>query len=74
MTNMGDMFFTAIMFGILLIPIILIIFALVAYKKSMKRAEEKLKIEKQQTFTLQNQVTDLTTRVEKLENLLREVD
>lgn len=71
---MGDMFFTAIMFGILLIPIILIIFALVAYKKSMKRAEEKLKIEKQQTFTLQNQVTDLTTRVEKLENLLREVD
>lgn len=71
---MGDMFFTAIMFGILLIPIILIIFALVAYKKSMKRAEEKLKIEKQQTFTLQNQVTNLTTRVEKLENLLREVD
>lgn len=71
---MGDMFFTAIMFGILLIPIILIIFALVAYKKSMKRAEEKLKIEKQQTFTLQNQVTELTTRVEKLENLLREVD
>lgn len=74
MTNMGDMFFIAIMFGILLIPIILIIFALVAYKKSMKRAEEKLKIEKQQTFTLQNQVTNLTTRVEKLENLLREVD
>lgn len=71
---MGDMFFIAIMFGILLIPIILIIFALVAYKKSMKRAEEKLKIEKQQTFTLQNQVTNLTTRVEKLENLLREVD
>ncbi len=71
---MGDMFFTAIMFGILLIPIILIIFALVAYKKSMKRAEEKLKIEKQQTFTLQNQVTELTTRVEKLENVLREVD
>ncbi len=71
---MGDMFFTAIMFGILLIPIILIIFALVAYKKSMKRAEEKLKIEKQQTFTLQNQVTELTTRVEKLENILREVD
>lgn len=74
MTNMGDMFFTAIMFSILLIPIILIIFALVAYKKSMKRAEEKLKIEKQQTFTLQNQVTELTTRVEKLENVLREVD
>lgn len=71
---MGDMFFTAIMFGILLIPIILIIFALVAYKKNMKRAEEKLKIEKQQTFTLQNQVTELTTRVEKLENVLREVD
>ena len=71
---MGDMFFTAIMFGILLIPIILIIFALTAYKKSMKRAEEKLKIEKQQTFTLQNQVTELTTRVEKLEKLLREVD
>lgn len=71
---MGDIFFTAIMFGILLIPIILIIFALVAYKKSMKRAEEKLKIEKQQTFTLQNQVTELTTRVEKLENVLREVD
>ena len=40
----------------------------------MKRAEEKLKIEKQQTFTLQNQVTELTTRVEKLENVLREVD
>lgn len=71
---MGDAVFTAIMFGILLIPIILIIFALIAYKKSMKRAEEKLKIEKQQTFTLQNQVTDLTTRVEKLENVLREVD
>ena len=71
---MGDMFFTAIMFGILLIPIILIICALVAYKKSMKRAEEKLKIEKQQTFTHQNQVTELTTRVEKLENVLREVD
>lgn len=57
-----------------LIPFVLIVIIVMTYRKNSKRAEERLKIEQQQTFTLQQQVNNLTERIGKIENLLREVD
>lgn len=56
------------------IPIILVVLFYKAYKKSVNRAEERLNLEKQQTFILQKQVNELNERVIKIENLLKEVD
>lgn len=41
---------------------------------NVKCAEERLDIEKQQTFNLQKQVDELNDRVRKIEKLLKEVD
>jgi uncharacterized protein YoxC len=60
--------------GFMAIPIILVIFFYKAYKKNIKRSEERLNIEKQQTFNLQKQVDELNDRVGKIESLLKEVD
>jgi uncharacterized membrane protein YciS (DUF1049 family) len=56
------------------IPIILVVLFYRAYKKNTNRAEERLKIEKQQTFNLQKQVDELNERVGKIESLLKEVE
>ena len=68
--NMGDI--VATIFTV--IPIILVVLIYRAYKKNVKRAEERLDIEKQQTFNLQKQVDELNDRVRKIEKLLKEVD
>lgn len=60
--------------GFLAIPLILVVVIYQAYKKNVKHAEERLNIEKQQTFNLQKQVNELNERVGKIENLLKEVD
>lgn len=72
--NFGDVVATIIMLGFMAIPIILVIFFYKAYKKNVKRAEERLNIEKQQTFNLQKQVDELNARLGKVEKLLKEVD
>ena len=72
--NIGDIVATIIMLGFIAIPIILVIFFYKAYKKNIKRSEERLNIEKQQTFNLQKQVDELNDRVGKIESLLKEVD
>lgn len=56
------------------IPFTLVILFYKAYKKHVKQTTERLNIEKQQTFQLRNQVNSLKERVQKLENLLREVE
>ena len=58
----------------LAIPIILIVLFYKAYKKNVERAEERLNIEKQQTFNLQKQVDELSKRLGKIERLLKDVD
>ena len=58
----------------LAIPVILIVLIYKAYKKNTNRVEERLKIEKQQTFNLQKQVDELNARLGKVEKLLKEVD
>ena len=58
----------------LAIPIILVVLVYKLYKKNTKRAEERLNLEKQQTFNLQRKVDELNERVVKIENLLKEVD
>ena len=58
----------------LAIPVILIVLIYKAYKKNTNRVEERLKIEKQQTFNLQKQVDELNVRLGKVEKLLKEVD
>mgnify|MGYP003446688963 FL=1 len=72
--NLGDVVATIIMLGFMVIPIILVVLFYRAYKKNVKRAEERLKVEKQQTFNLQKQVDELNERVGKIESLLKEVD
>ena len=60
--------------GFMAIPIILVVLFYNAYKKNVTSAEERLNIEKQQTFILQKQVDELNERLIKIENLLKEVD
>mgnify|MGYP003442486899 FL=1 len=72
--NVGDLVATIVMLGFMVIPIILVVLFYRAYKKNVKRAEERLKVEKQQTFNLQKQVDELNERVGKIESLLKEVD
>lgn len=72
--NVGDVLATVILLGFTAIPIILLILFYRAYKKNVKRAEERLDVEKQQTFNLQKQVNELNERVGEIENLLKEVD
>ena len=69
--NLGDVVATIIMLGFMVIPIILVVLFYRAYKKNVKRAEERLKVEKQQTFNLQKQVDELNERVGKIESLLK---
>lgn len=72
--NLGDIVATIIILGFMVIPIILIVLLYRAYQKNAKRAEERLNVEKQQTFNLQKQVDELNERVGKIESLLKEVD
>ncbi|RPJ94329.1 hypothetical protein [Rummeliibacillus sp. TYF005] len=72
--NVGDVVVTIVTFGFIAFIIIFLVLIYRAYKKNVKRAEEKLSVEKQQTFNLQKQVDDLNERVGKIENLLKEVD
>ena len=65
--NMGDIVATLFTLGFMVIPIILLVLIYRAYKKNVKRAEERLDIEKQQTFNLQKQVEELNDRVRKIE-------
>lgn len=72
--NVGDVVVTIVTLGFIAVIIIFLVLIYRAYKKNVRRAEEKLSVEKQQTFTLQKQVDDLNERVGKIENLLKEVD
>ncbi len=72
--NAGDTVATIIMLGFMVVPIFLVVLFYRAYKKNVKRAEERLNVEKQQTFNLQKQVDELNERVGKIESLLKEVD
>ena len=72
--NVGDVVVTIVTFGFIAFIIIFLVLIYRAYKKNVKRAEENLSVEKQQTFNLQKQVDDLNERVGKIENLLKEVD
>lgn len=71
--NVGDLVTTIVMLGFLAVVIILIVSIYKTYKKNVKRAEERLNVEKQQTFNLQKQVDELNDRLGKIEKLLKEV-
>ena len=71
MTSLLPIIFTL---GYLAVPTIIVVLIFIAYKKNATRAEERLSIEKQQTFHLQKQVNELNERVVKIETLLKEVD
>lgn len=70
----GDIVALFLLLGYIGIPVLLVVIVYNVYKKNVKRAEERLNIEKQQTFHLQKQVDELNDRVSKIENLLKEVD
>lgn len=72
--NIGDLFATFFMLVITAGIILFIISVFTAYKRNLKRADERLHLEQQQTLHLQKQVDDLNERVRKVESLLREVD
>lgn len=72
--NVGDLVTTIVMLGFLAVVIILIVSIYKTYKKNVKRAEERLNVEKQQTFNLQKQVDELNDRLGKIEKLLKEVE
>ncbi|MEE1130956.1 MAG: hypothetical protein UHX00_04910 [Caryophanon sp.] len=72
--NIGDVIATTIMLGLSIIPIIILFLLYRAYKRNVKRAEQRLQLEKQQTLHLQQQVDSLQARVENIELLLKEVD
>lgn len=72
--NIGDIIATIFTLGFIIIPIIVVVLFYRAYKKNTKRSEERLNIEKQQTFNLQKQVNELNDRVGNIEKILKEVD
>lgn len=73
--NTGDVLATIIVFILMIvIPVALIAIIVMAYKKRSKRADEHANIDRQQTLLLQKQVNDLTDRLIKIENMLKEVD
>ena len=72
--NVGDIVATIVTLGSMVVPIILVVLFYRAYKKNVKRAEERLNVEKQQTFNLQKQIDELNERVGKIESLLKEED
>ena len=72
--TMSSLITIIMMLGSIVIPVAIVVFIYKAYKKNVKRQEEHLSIEKQQTFNLQKQVNELNERVMKLETLLKEVD
>lgn len=72
--NFGDIVATIITLGFIVVPIILVVLFYRAYKKNVKRGEERLNAEKHQTFNLQKQVDELNERVSKIESRLKEID
>lgn len=57
-----------------IIPLLIIWVVYKAFKRSEKRAQEKLEIEKQHTITLQKRVDELNERLIVIEKMLKEVE
>ncbi|GEK34150.1 hypothetical protein [Kurthia sibirica] len=72
--NIGDIVATIVMLGFIVAVIIFIVSIYKTYKKNVRHVEERLHVEKQQTFNLQKQVDELNDRIGKIEKLLKEVD
>lgn len=69
---------TFLFFILGVLPFLLIIFILVFVINSIRginrRSEERLKLEKENLNLQQNQIQELTNRLTKIENILKEVD
>lgn len=62
-----------------LLILIIIVFAIIfsvykAFKRSEKRADEKLNLEKEQTLVLQKRVNEMNKRLIVIEKMLKEVE
>ena len=72
--NVGDIIFTIISLGIMVLLIMLIYKIYKSFKRNEKRASERLELEKETTVRLQKRVDELDERVVVIEKMLREVE
>ncbi|MBK3494136.1 hypothetical protein JFL43_04535 [Viridibacillus sp. YIM B01967] len=72
--NLGDIIVTVFTLGFAIIPIIIIFVTYKAFKRSEKRANEKLQLERENTVLLQKRIDDLNERLNVIEKMLKEVD
>lgn len=72
--NMGDVVATIFILGSVIIPAIIIIIIYKIIKRSEKRANERLSLERENTVILKKEIADLNERVIAIEKMLREVE
>jgi len=73
--NIGDIISTIFILGFsIIIPAIIIFIIYKVIKRSEKRANERLSLERENTVLLKKQIDDLNERVIVIEKMLREVE
>ncbi|ULT59243.1 hypothetical protein L1999_12240 [Neobacillus drentensis] len=79
--NAGDFIFPIIGLGSFILPILLVIVLIVyiirVVRRTERRAEERLKLEQENTHFQQQQlkaINDLSTRLTNIESMLKEVE
>lgn len=73
--NLGDIAATIFLLGFsVIIPAIIIFIIYKIIKRSEKRANERLSLERENTVLLKKQIDDLNERVIVIEKMLREVE
>lgn len=73
--NIGDIISTIFILGFsIIIPAIIIFIIYKVIKRSEKRANERLSLERENTVLFKKQIDDLNERVIVIEKMLREVE
>lgn len=73
--NIGDIISTIFILGFsIIIPAIIIFIIYKIIKRSEKRANERLSLERENTVLVKKQIDDLNERVIVIEKMLREVE
>lgn len=68
-----DLIATIITLGLAVTPVLLILILMIykAYKRSEKRAQEKIEIETQNTLILQKRLEDINNRLHEIEKTIK---
>lgn len=73
--NIGDIVATTFILGFsIIIPVIIIFIIYKIIKRSEKRANERIALEREHTILVKKQLDDMNERVMTIEKMLREVE